>query len=151
MDRHDPAIITINAAISAFQSHEVLKILHWKAGNMGLGNPVKAYIIFNAMTMKFYPIEKKRNPNCSQCGDNARRVVVKVSRNARCQEIINQLLRMGYEADPEMDPTLTIMDFDMIRVIDVDESIKSNELRNYELITAAGFKGGEILVTLRFL
>jgi len=151
VDRHDPAIITINSAISAFQSHEVLKILHWKAGNTGLGEPINSYIVYNAMTMKFYPIEKKRNPECIQCGDKARRVTVKMSRNAKCIELINQLQAQGFSLDPELEPILTIMDFDMIREIDLENSPLQNELRNYELITAAGFKGGEIFITLKFL
>ncbi|MFX1295410.1 MAG: ThiF family adenylyltransferase [Promethearchaeota archaeon] len=151
VDRHDPAIITINAAISAFESHEAIKILHWKAGNMGLGEPKTSYIVFNAMTMKFYPIKKERNPNCVQCGENARRVNIKISRNARCIEILNKLQNLGYTLDPDMEPILTIMDFNMIKEVDLEESPQKNELRNYELITAAGFKGGEILITLKFL
>ncbi len=151
VDRHDPAIITINAAISAFQSHETVKILHWLAKNKGLGIPITSYIVFNAMTMRFYPIEKKRNPKCLQCGDDVKRVILKLSRNARCQEIINQLISMGYELDPDLEPTLTTMDFDMIQVVDLEESIVKNDLRNYELITAAGFKDGEIFITLNFL
>lgn len=69
IDRHDPAIITINAVISALQSHETIKILHWLKGNKALGEPIKWYAIFNAMTMKFYSIEKKRNLKCRQCGN----------------------------------------------------------------------------------
>ncbi|MFX0012050.1 MAG: ThiF family adenylyltransferase, partial [Candidatus Hermodarchaeota archaeon] len=58
LDRHDPGIITINAVISALESHEAVKILHWKKGHKGLGKPIMSYIIFNAMTMKLYHIEK---------------------------------------------------------------------------------------------
>jgi molybdopterin/thiamine biosynthesis adenylyltransferase len=151
VDRHDPGVITINATISALESHEAIKILHWQKGNMGLGAPIKEYIVYNAMSMKFYRIPKKRNSKCIQCGDKARRVTVKLSRHAKCQEIINKLLYMGYTLDPEMEPLLTIMDFNMIRVIDPDQSPRQNELRNNELITAAGFKGGEIFITLNFL
>ena len=151
VDRHDPGIITINSAISAFESHETLKILHWIAGNKGLGEPNKDYIVFNAMSMKFYPIEKKRNKNCMQCGEKARRVIIKISRHAKCREIINKLQNMGYALDPDMEPILTIMDFNMIQVIELEKSPLQNDLRNYELITAAGFKDGEIFITLNFL
>ncbi|MHA1359140.1 MAG: HesA/MoeB/ThiF family protein [Candidatus Helarchaeota archaeon] len=151
VDRHDPGIITINAAISALESHETLKILHWAKGNRGLGEPIRDYIIFNAMTMKFYRIPKKRNSQCLQCGDNTRRVTVKISRHAKCREIINNLLAMGYIPDPDLEPLLTIMDFNMIKEIELHQSPLQNDLRNYELITAAGFKGGEIFITLNFL
>jgi hypothetical protein len=43
------------------------------------------------------------------------------------------------------------MDFDMIKEIDLESSPLQNDLRNYELITAAGFKGGEIFITMKFL
>ncbi len=151
VDWHDPGIITINAVISALQSHETIKILHWMAGNDGLGEPIKSYIIFNAMTMKFHSIEKKRNPQCTQCGDNVRRVNIKIHRDAHCKEIINALLEMGLVPDPEMEPILTIMDFDMIKEIDLDHTPYQNELRDLELVTAAGFKDGEIFITLNII
>ncbi|MEJ2296587.1 MAG: ThiF family adenylyltransferase, partial [Candidatus Lokiarchaeota archaeon] len=47
IDRHDPGIITINAVISALQSHEVVKIIHWEKGHKGLGKPIKDYVIYN--------------------------------------------------------------------------------------------------------
>ena len=68
------------------------------------------------MTMRFYPIEKKRNIQCLQCGDQVRRVYVDVNRNARCEEIINSLTRMGFTKNPEMEPTLTTMDFNDINM-----------------------------------
>ncbi|MFX1256731.1 MAG: ThiF family adenylyltransferase [Promethearchaeota archaeon] len=151
IDRHDPGIITINAIISSLQSHEAIKILHWIKENKGLGEPIRSYIVFNAMTMKFYSIEKKRNPNCLQCGVTARRVNINIHRNARCEEIINSLIDMGYIKDPDMEPTLTIMDFNNINVIDLDLSPIENNLRNLELVTAVGFKDGEIFITLNII
>jgi molybdopterin/thiamine biosynthesis adenylyltransferase len=153
IDIHDPGIITINAVISSLQSHEVLKILHWAQANKGLGKPIDSYIIFNAMTMKLYSIEKNRNPQCRQCGDKVRRIDVEIRREAPCNEIINSLLEMGFVPDPDMEPLLTIMDFDMVKEIDLDRKPfdKKNKLRNLELVTAAGFKGGEIFITLHIV
>lgn len=148
VDRHEPAIITINAVIASLQSHETIKILHWKNGNIGLGEPVKSYIIYNGMTLKFYSIEKKRNPQCRQCGDKVRRINIKLHRNTPCKEIINTLKQNGYVPDPEMEPILTIMDFNMIKEVELDRTVEQNELRNLELVTVAGFKEGEIFLTL---
>ena len=128
LDRHDPGIITVNAVISALQSHEVIKILHWFAGNSNLGDPIRTYVVFNAMTMKFFHIEKKRNPHCRQCGDTVRRVELQLPRNVPCQTIINFLKAQGYELDPEMVPLLTIMDFNMVREIDLDQTANRKQL-----------------------
>jgi hypothetical protein len=151
IDIHDPGIITINAVISALQSHEVLKILHAIKGNKSLGEPIKSYKIFNAMTMRLYELEKNRNPQCRQCGDDVRRVAVKIRKNASCNEIINSLLEMGFVPDPDMEPILTIMDFDMVKEIDLNRKPHQNNLRDLELATAAGFKDGEIFITLHLI
>lgn len=148
LDRHDPGIITINAIISALESHEAVKILHWQKGQTALGEPVKEYIIFNAMTMKFYAIEKKRNPQCAQCGEKVRRVNVKIKRTDKCQTIID-LLKTKFEVDPDFEPTMTLLDFDNVIFVDPDLTPIENELRSLELITVAGFKGGEIFVNLK--
>ena len=66
----------------------------------------------------------------------------------KCEQIIHSIENQGFEIDEYMEPTLTIMDFDDIRVIDPDRSANKNKLRNLELITAVGFKGGEIFVNL---
>lgn len=151
IDQHDPGIITINSVIASLQSHEAIKILHWKAGNNGLGQPLSTYMIFNAMTMRYYNIEKKRNPKCPQCGDAVRRVNVMISRKTPCVEIIDFIKQKGYIPDPDYDPMLTIMDFNKIKEVDLERSPKQNELRNLELLTAVGFKGGEIFVTLNLV
>jgi len=148
IDIHDPGIITINAVISALQSHEVVKILHTIKGNKSLGEPVKSYKIFNAMTMKLYSIGKNRNPQCRQCGDNVRRIDITMSRADPCSEIISSLIKKGFVIDPEMEPILTIMDFDNVLEVDQDGTPYQNELRDLELVTAAGFKNGEIFITL---
>jgi len=148
IDAHDPAIITINALISAIQSHEAIKIIHWLAGNEALGEPIKSYVVFNAMTLKFYPIEKIRRSDCLQCGDNVRRVNVLIKKKDKCEQIIRNLESQGFEVDPYFEPTLTLMDFDDVRVIDLERSANKNKLRNLELITAVGFKGGEIFINL---
>lgn len=149
IDRHDPGIITINAVISALQSHETIKILHWLRDNDALGKPIKTYMIFNAMTMKFYHIEKKLNLDCMQCGKHVRREVITVRKDSSAEEIVSKLKQKGYEVDPYFEPTFTLMDFNDIREVDLDKSIIQNKLRDYELITAVGFKGGEIFVNLR--
>jgi molybdopterin/thiamine biosynthesis adenylyltransferase len=151
IDRHDPGIITINAIISALQSHETIKILHWIKGNKSLGDPIMTYNIFNGMTMRFYPIEKKRNTQCLQCGDQVRRIYVDVNRNVRCEEIINSLTKMGFTRNSEMEPTLTTMDFNDINIVDLDLTPLENNLRNLELITAVGFNDGEIFITLNII
>ncbi len=148
LDRHDPGIITINAVIASLQSHETIKILNWIAGNKKLGEPIKSYVIYNGMTMKFYSIEKKRNPNCIQCSNDVRRVKLNIHHKAPMHDIINLLINKGFKPDPEMEPMLTIMDFDMVKEIDLDLTPKKNDLRQLELITAVGFKGGEIFITL---
>jgi len=149
IDRHDPGIITINATISALQSHEAVKILHWKKGHKGLGEPITNYVVFNGMTMKLYHIEKKRNPECSQCGKNTRRVSIKMRDNSPCLNIIKTLERNGFELDPEFEPIVTLLDFNDIIVLDLEQNPTQNGLRNYEFLTVAGFKGGEISVTLK--
>jgi len=149
IDRHDPGIITINAIISALQSHEAVKILHWKKGHRGLGEPVKSYVIFNAMTMKFYHIEKQRNPECAQCGKHVRRVSIKLRVQSPCINIIKVLEKNGYKLDPDSEPILTLLDFNDIKMVDLEKNPIENGLRNYEFLTAAGFKDGEIFVTLK--
>ena len=149
IDRHDPGIITINAVISALQSHEAVKILHWRKGHKGLGEPVQSYIIFNAMTMKFYHIEKQRNPECSQCGKHVRRVSIKLRSQSPCGRLIEILKNNGFELDKDSEPILTLLDFNDIKIVDLELTPDENGLRNYELITAAGFKDGEIFVTLK--
>jgi len=150
LDRHDPGIITINATISALQSHEAVKILHWKKGHKGLGEPITSYMIFNAVTMKLYHIEKKRNPECSQCGKNVRRVAIKMKNSSPCMNIIKTLEKNRFELESEFEPVLTLLDFNDIIVLDLEQSPIQNSLRNYEFLTVAGFKGGEIYVTLKF-
>jgi len=149
IDRHDPGIITINAVISALQSHEAVKILHWRKGHKGLGEPVQSYIILNAMTMKFYHIEKQRNPECSQCGKHVRRVSIKLRSQSPCGRLIEILKNNGFELDKDSEPILTLLDFNDIKIVDLEQTPDENGLRNYELITAAGFKDGEIFVTLK--
>ncbi len=149
IDRHDPGIITINAVISALQSHEAVKILHWEKGHKGLGKPIHSYVVFNAMTMKFYHIDKQRNPDCSQCGKHVRRVSIKLNSQSPCEKIIEILEKNGFELDQDSEPILTLLDFDDIKIVDLEKNPDENGLRNYELITAAGFKGGEIFVTLK--
>ncbi|MFW9826332.1 MAG: ThiF family adenylyltransferase [Candidatus Thorarchaeota archaeon] len=149
IDRHDPGIITVNAVISALQSHEVIKILHFNQGHKGLGEPIKTYVIYNAITMKFYHIEKPRNPECSQCGKKVHRVSIKLNSHSPCINIIKIIKKNGFNLDSDSEPILTILDFDDVKIIDLEKNPIENNLRNYELITAAGFEVGEIFVTLK--
>ena len=151
IDRHDPAIITINAVISALQSHEVIKILHSQKEHEGLGAPIGSYVVFNAMTMMFYHIEKKRNPECSQCGSKVRRVTIKLKSRSPIKNVINILEKNGFELDPELEPVITFSDFNEIKFISLEQTPKENGLRNCELLTVAGFKGGEIFINLKIL
>lgn len=149
IDRHDPGIITINAVISALQSHEVVKILHWKKGHKSLGEPIKSYVIFNAITMRFYHIEKKRNPECSQCGKNVRRYVIKLKASSPCSNIIKILEKHGFKLDPDLEPIITLLDFNDVKIIDLEQNPIENGLRNYEFLTVVGFTDGEIFITLK--
>jgi len=149
LDRHDPGLITINAVISAVQSHEAIKLVNWRAGNKALGEPMKTYMIFNGMTMKFYYLEKPRNPACPQCGDNVKRVGIELATTDPCQKIIDMLVAMGFKASPDMEPVLTMNDFKGVRIIDPEKSVAENELRTYDLITVAGFMSGEVFITLK--
>ena len=151
LDRHEAGVITINAVISALQSHEVLKVLHWQANNKSLGEPVRDYVVFNGMTMNLYHIEKKRNPQCRQCGSKARRITISMRPDARCREVLYAIENNNFLIDPDMVPILTIMDFNQVREINLDLTLAQNKLRNNELITAAGFKGGEIQVILKMM
>ena len=151
IDRHDPGIITINAVISALQSHEVIKILHWRKKHRGLGEPIQSYIIFNGLTMKFYHIEKQRNPECSQCGKHVRRVSIKLRSQSPCSKIIEILEKNGFKLDPDSEPILTLLDFNDIKIVDLEQNSDENNLRNYDLITAAGFIDGEIFITLKLM
>lgn len=149
IDVHDPGIITINSVISAIQSHETVKILNWIKGNKSLGAPSEKYNIYNGMTLKFYSIEKKINKNCTQCGDKVRRENIKIKKNDFCQKIIEKLIQKGYVVEPDTEPLLTLMDYNGINVVDLDQKVSKNNLRNLEMVTAVGFKEGEIFVTLQ--
>lgn len=151
IDRHDPGIITVNAIISALQSHEAIKILHWQRGHKGLGKPISSYLIFNAMTMKFYHIEKKRRPECSQCGKAVRRITIKLRAQSPLSNIIKLLGNNSFELDPDLEPVITLLDFNDVQMIDLDQNAGENSLRNCELLTVIGFKGGEIYVTLKIV
>lgn len=151
IDRHDPGIITINAVISALQSHEAIKILHWRKKHNALGEPIQSYIIFNGITMKFYHIEKQRNPECSQCGKHVRRVSIKLRSQSPCGKMIEILKNNGFNLDPDSEPILTLLDFNDIKIIDLEQNPDENNLRNYDLITAAGFTDGEIFITLKLM
>jgi molybdopterin/thiamine biosynthesis adenylyltransferase len=151
LDQHDPGIITINSIIASYQSHETVKVLHWLAGKGGLGEPIRDYIVMNAMTMKNYSIKKNRNLECYQCGEEVNREILKVEEGSKCQEIIELLKSKGYMVDPYMEPIITVMDFNTIREIDLDKTIEENRIRDLELLTAAGFKEGEIFITLNII
>ncbi|KKM75783.1 hypothetical protein LCGC14_1386690, partial [marine sediment metagenome] len=68
-----------------------------------------------------------------------------------CMNIFNLLKKNGFELDPDLEPVITLLDFNDIKMIDLEKSPAENGLRNYEFMTAAGFKKGEILVTLKLI
>jgi hypothetical protein len=51
--------------------------------------------------------------------------------------------------DPDYEPVLTLLDFNDINIIDLERNSIENGLRNFELLTAVGFKKGEIFITLK--
>ena len=103
----------------------------------------------DGITMKLYHIEKKRNPECSQCGRNARRVIIKMKAQSPCMNIIKILNKHGYKLEEDFEPIITLLDFNDIQVIDLEKNAIENNLRNLEFLTVAGFIGGEIYVTLK--
>lgn len=148
IDRHEPGLITINTVIASLQSHETIKILNWVKGNTSLGEPNMMYTIYNGMTMRFYNLEKPRNENCAQCGPHVRRAEMPIMADVMAKKIVEALSSQGYELDPEMDPTITYMDFDGIKEVDLDQTLRANKLRSYELLTVVGFKDGPIYLTI---
>lgn len=149
IDHHEPGIITINAVIASLQSQETLKILYTLKGNNAIGLPSKQYIIYNGMTTRFYYIDKPRNPECTQCGSNIIREVFYLRKDQPLNVIISALQMKGYTLDEEMEPILTIPDFDTIRILDLDENAKKNKLYSLSLLTLSGFQEGDIYVTIR--
>ena len=149
LDQHDPGIITINSVIASLQSHETIKVLNWLKGNKALGKPNDKYVIYNGMTMKFYHLEKPRNLKCTQCGDDVLREEIHVSASDSASKIIHTLKQRGYKENPDMVPFATLQEFNGIKEVDFDQTIRENEMRDFELVTMAGFVEGEIFITLR--
>ncbi|WP_457556572.1 HesA/MoeB/ThiF family protein [Candidatus Harpocratesius sp.] len=149
IDHHEPGIITINAVIASIQSQETLKILYNLRGNIAIGQASKQYLIYNGMTGKFYSFDKPRNPRCSQCGDNIVRETFYLKPDQPLKTIISALQMKEYTLDEEMEPILTIPDFDTLRVLDLDKTAKENKLHSLSLLTLSGFKEGDIYVTIR--
>jgi len=52
----------VKQCLREFRVEYIVKILHTQKSHEGLGEPIGSYVVFNAMTMMFYHIEKKRNP-----------------------------------------------------------------------------------------
>ena len=57
---------------------------------------------------------------------------------------------LSNKLESEFEPIITLLDFNDIIVLDLEQSPIQNGLRNYEFLTVAGFRGGEIYVTLKF-
>ena len=148
IDHHDPGIITINAVIASIQSHEVIKILNYLAGNEGLGIPTKQYVIYNGMTTHFYHLDKPRNEKCSQCGDDVLREEIYLRKEQPLQTII-EALKKKYTLDPDMEPILTVPDFNTIRELDLEKTVTENKIFSLSLLTLSGFEEGGIYVTVR--
>ena len=78
-------------------------------------------------------------------------IILDISKTSKytTPEIIKILTKNGFKPDPDSEPILTILDFNNIIMVDLEQNTIENGLRNYEFITAAGFKDGEIFVTLK--
>jgi hypothetical protein len=61
------------------------------------------------------------------------------------------LERNGFKLDPDLEPVITLLDFNDIKIVDLDKNPIENGLRNYELMTVVGFQKGEIFVTLKLI
>lgn len=131
VDNHEPAIITINSVIAAIQSHEVVKILHWlkgKESSQNIGPPLKEYMIYNGMTGRFYTLEKRRNLDCAVCGDNVKRVKLKMTKNEPVFNILKKLHRNGFDVSQDSSVTNTSLEILDIRKSLSDEGIRDNSL-----------------------
>ncbi len=149
VDHHEPGIITINAVIASLQSQEVLKVLFNLKDNNAIGIASKQYIIYNGMTARFYHIDKPRNPDCLQCGDQVLHEMFYLRWDQPLSTIISALQMKGYTLDEEMEPILTIPGFDILRILDLDENAKKNKLHSLSLLTLSGFVEGDVYVTIR--
>ncbi len=149
IDHHEPGLITINAVIASIQSHETVKILNYLKGNKQLGTPTKKYIIYNGMTTRFYHLDKPRNTNCTQCGNSVIREEFHLRKNQSLQTIIDGLKMKGYQLDPDMEPILTVPDFNTIRELDLEKNVIENKLHSLSLVTVSGYEEGNIYVTVR--
>jgi len=75
--------------------------------------------------------------------------VIKMNPNSICMNIIKTLEKNGFQLEPDLEPIITLLDFNDILIIDLEKSVAENNLRNFEYLTVAGFKNGEIFVTLK--
>ena len=105
----------------------------------------------------------EKHPLCNNClgrqfallgygVDNEKRgEALKLLLTMKAHQLALSKEKNGFTLDPSLEPTLTLMDFNNIIEIDLEKNCIENGLRNLELITAVGFKDGEIFITLHLV
>ncbi len=92
-----PALITVNAVVSAILSHEVLKVLHRIHGH-DIGPSIDpSYLEYNAEYGIFTPLEIKRDPECPVCGASEEIEEVLLSGGASIDDLSTALSGYGIE------------------------------------------------------
>ncbi len=138
VDQKDPTIITINAVIASIQSQEALKILHDRKG-IQLGSVNAEYTIYNGLIGKFFYFEKPAKTNCLLCGTFSTPIEeIEVPLTATFEMILLILKNRGYSYDPEILPTFWSMDKKTMDELQLEETLKEQQIRDYETIYITG-------------
>ena len=58
-------------------------------------------------------------------------------------------LKKKYTLDPDMEPILTVPEFNTIRELDLEKTVNENKIFSLSLLTLSGFEEGDIYVTVR--
>ena len=103
------------------------------------------------MTARFYYLKKPRNPDCLQCGYNIIREEFFLNRDQPLSTLISALKMKGFHLDEEMEPIITVPDFDSLRMLNLEKSARNNKLHNLSLLTISGFEEGDIYATIKIM
>ncbi|MHA1452713.1 MAG: hypothetical protein ACTSRD_07630, partial [Promethearchaeota archaeon] len=93
-------------------------------------------------------LDKTRNEKCTQCGDDVLREEIYLRKEQPLQTII-EALKKKYTLDPDMEPILTVPDFNTIRELDLEKTVTENKIFSLSLLALSGFEEGDIYVTIR--
>ncbi len=138
VDQHDPTIITINAIIASLQSQEALKLLHHVKG-VKLGSVNNEYTIYNGLIGKFFYFEKPPNKKCVLCGPNAAVIKkFKLPNTTTVDTILTIIKNKGYTHDLEFPPTFWRIDKKDPEEVELNLTLKEQNIRNYETFYVSG-------------